>query len=210
MSDILLADDHPAILLGIKTFLEQNGHSITATCSNGIEAYNTIIAKRPGIAILDIGMPGMTGIEIMLKIMQSKIKCKVILLTLDKELATFNYAKQIGVSGFLLKDFALDEMEKCIQVVAQGDTYFSDKLNNSLHMGGDAGSSNNISVLTFSEKKILQLISEQKSSKEIATMLFISEKTVETHRAHIIKKLNIPSIKNALLKWAIENKNALR
>jgi len=209
MSDVLLADDHPAILLGIKTYLEQKGHSVIATCANGIEACNSIQAKRPSIAILDIGMPGMTGIEVSAKIIQARLPTKIILLTLDKELATFNYAKKIGVSGFLLKDFALDELEECIKAVNRGENYFSQQLNTSLHVGSKSVHSGNMDQLTFSEKKILQLISEQKSSKEIATMLFISEKTVETHRAHIIKKLDIPPVKNALLKWAIENKNEL-
>ncbi|SEA19493.1 DNA-binding response regulator, NarL/FixJ family, contains REC and HTH domains [Arachidicoccus rhizosphaerae] len=209
MSDVLLADDHPAILLGIKTYLEQKGHRVIAACTNGIEAFNNILAKRPSIAILDISMPGMTGIEVASKVIQSRMATKVILLTLDKELATFNFAKKIGVSGFLLKDFALDELEECIKSVHKGEPYFSNQLNTSLHVGSKSVHSGIIEQLTFSEKKILQLISEQKSSREIASMLFISEKTVETHRAHIIKKLDIPPVKNALLKWAIENKNQL-
>lgn len=210
MSDVLLADDHPAILLGIKTYVEQKGHQVIASCANGIEAYNNILAKRPSIAILDISMPGMTGIEVAKKVIQARMPTKIILLTLDKELATFNYARQIGVSGFLLKEFALDELEECIRAVNKGESYFSKQLNTSLHVGSKTVSSGHTDQLTFSEKKILQLISEQKSSREIAAMLFISEKTVETHRAHIIKKLDIPPVKNALLKWAIENKNDLR
>jgi len=209
MADILLADDHPAILLGIKTYLLQNGHRVVACCNSGIEAYNQIVVKRPQIAILDISMPGMTGIEIAHKVIAARVPCKIILLTLDKELATYNYAKKIGVSGFLLKDFALDELDHCIQAIIKGETYFSDKLNDSLHVGSEAAAGNNLPSLTFSERKILELISYQKSTKEIAAMLFISEKTVETHRAHIIKKLDIPPVKNALLKWAIENKKEL-
>ena len=211
MAEILIADDHPAVLLGIKTFLIQKGHSIVSTCSNGIEAYNAILTKRPMIALLDISMPGMTGIEILQKISQNthKVSCKLILLTLDKEFATFNHAKKLGAKGFLLKDFALDEIEACISTVLEGKTYFSDQLQSSLHVGGSSEDETILNRLTFSERKILQLISQQKSSREIAAMLFISEKTVETHRTHIIRKLNIPAMKNALLKWAIENKNSL-
>jgi len=210
MADIILADDHPAILLGIKTYLLQNGHRVMACCSNGIEAYNSIQTKRPHIAILDINMPGMTGIEVADRIIQSRLSSKIILLTLDRELATYNYAKNIGVSGFLLKDFALDELDQCIAAILKGETYFSQQLNASLHMGSQSAGGNSLSLLTFSERKILELISLQKSTREIAAMLFISEKTVETHRAHIIKKLDIPPVKNALLKWAIENKNELK
>ncbi|QEC73411.1 response regulator [Arachidicoccus ginsenosidivorans] len=100
MADILLADDHPAILLGIKTYLVQNGHHVMACCTNGIEAYNNIMTKRPHIAILDISMPGMTGIEIASKVIQSRLPSKIVLLTLDKELATYNYAKKLGSAAF--------------------------------------------------------------------------------------------------------------
>jgi DNA-binding NarL/FixJ family response regulator len=89
--------------------------------------------------------------------------------------------------------------------VQNGNIYFSEQLNDSLHHNAGSIEPAGLESLTFSEKKILQLISEQKSSKEIASILFISEKTVETHRSHIMKKLDIPSGKNALLKWAIEN-----
>ena len=211
MADILIADDHPAVLLGIKTFLVQKGHAIVSTCTNGIEAYNAILTKRPSIALLDISMPGMTGIEILqkLSLVSAKISTRLILLTLDKEFATFNHAKKLGAKGFLLKDFALDEIEECISAVLEGNSYFSDELESSLHVGDSPKSDHHLDSLTFSERKILQLIAGQHSTKEIAAMLFISEKTVETHRTHIIRKLHIPPMKNALLKWAIENKHSL-
>ncbi|ANI88287.1 hypothetical protein A9P82_02590 [Arachidicoccus ginsenosidimutans] len=206
MIDILIADDHPIVLFGTKTHLEQMGLNIVAACSNGIEAYNLIMIKRPSIALLDVCMPGMTGMEIAEKLSKTKTFTKIILLTLQNELSVLNYAKRLGVKGFLLKEFALDEIEKCIEEVQSGREYFSQQLKTGLHLSENASTNMNLDVLTFSEKKILQLIAEHKSSKEIASLLFISEKTVETHRANIIKKLNIPSGKNALLKWAIENK----
>ncbi|MGF7233210.1 response regulator [Arachidicoccus sp.] len=205
MANILIADDHPVVLLGIKTYLEQKGYNVAATCDNGIEAYNQILAKQPSIALLDISMPGMTGLEILKKLSETKSRTKVVLITLQNELSVFNYAKQLGVRGFLLKEFAMNEMEKCLEEVQNGNIYFSEQLNDSLHHNAGSIEPAGLESLTFSEKKILQLISEQKSSKEIASILFISEKTVETHRSHIMKKLDIPSGKNALLKWAIEN-----
>ncbi|HEU0226525.1 MAG TPA: response regulator transcription factor [Arachidicoccus soli] len=204
MANILIADDHPVVLLGIKTYLEQKGHCIVTACNNGIEAYNQILAKQPSIALLDISMPGMTGLEILKKLSEIKTRTKVVLITLQNELSVFNYAKGLGVSGFLLKEFAMNEMEKCLEEVQKGNTYFSPQLEDSLYLNQSTDAVD-LSSLTFAEKKILKMIADQKSSKEIAALLFISEKTVETHRSHIMKKLDIPSGKNALLKWAIEN-----
>lgn len=209
MADILIADDHPVVLLGMKTFLEQKGHTVVAACANGIEAYNQILAKRPSIALLDISMPGMSGIDILQKFSGVRVSTGFVLLTLQNDLSVFNHARQLGAKGFLLKEFAMQEIEKCLQEVQSGRTYFSRQLDDSLHFHNDTASCTQIDSLTFAEKKILQLIADQKSSREIAVMLFISEKTVETHRGHIIKKLNIPSGKNTLLKWAIENRTLL-
>jgi DNA-binding NarL/FixJ family response regulator len=206
MIDIIIADDHPVVLIGTKGFLEQLGYTVTGAYLNGIEAYNQVLAKQPSIVLLDISMPGMSGIEITEKLIENKSRTKVVLLTLTNEMSVFNYAKELGVKGFLLKEFATAEIEKCLEEVQKGNTYFSPKLNEHLVLNNPGTANAALDKLTFAEKKILQLIAQQKSSKDIAASLFISEKTVETHRNHIIKKLNIPSGKNALLKWAIENK----
>ncbi|MEO9209872.1 MAG: response regulator transcription factor [Ginsengibacter sp.] len=209
MCEILIADDHPIVLMGSKTFLKSKGFNIVSACTNGIEAYNQILLKRPDVALIDISMPGMSGLDILKKLQDDNIPTKIVLLTLQNELSVFNYAKSLGVKGFLLKEFAMEEIEKCIHMVKAGNTYFSPHLDGNLFLDEDELSNNGFDNLTFAEKRILQLISLQRSSKEIAADLFISEKTVETHRSHIIKKLNIPSEKNALLKWAIENKNSI-
>lgn len=209
MADILIADDHPVVLLGMKTFLEQKGHSIVAACANGIEAYNQIVARRPSIALLDICMPGMSGMDILQKFSDVRVSTGFVLLTLQNDLSVFNHAKRLGAKGFLLKEFAMQEIENCLHEVQNGRTYFSPQLDNNLSFHNDCAAGADTGGLTFAEKKILQLIADQKSSREIAAMLFISEKTVETHRGHIIKKLNIPTGKNTLLKWAIENRTQL-
>lgn len=206
MGDILLADDHPIVLMGSQTYLKSKGYNVVAACANGIEAYNQIVAKVPSIALIDINMPGMTGLEILQKIRDEKIPTKVILLTLQNELSVFNYAKSLDVDGFILKEFVLKEIEICIEKVLAGEKYFSPNLEGNLYFDEEVSTETGLENLTQAEKKILQLIAEQKSSKEIAAILYVSEKTVETHRNHIIKKLNIPSEKNALLKWAIKNK----
>lgn len=206
MCNILIADDHPIVLFGTKVFLEQKGFNIVSTCSNGVEAYNQIIAKQPDIALLDMSMPGMNGIEVIEKMRNNKFPAKIVLQTMHNEYSIFNRAKELGVKGYLLKEFAMDELEKCLFEVREGRTYFSKHLTQKLSINNDTNNFD-LSQLTFAEKKILDLVAQQKSSKEIAALLFISEKTVETHRSHIIRKLNIPPAKNALLIFAMKMKS---
>ena len=205
MCNLLLADDHPVVLFGTKTFLEQKGFHIVSTCTNGVEAYNQIIARRPDIALLDMSMPGMNGIEVIERVQQQPYPTKIVLLTMHNEISIFNRARELGVKGYLLKDFAMEELEKCLAEVKDGRTYFSKHLSNRLTINTEHEVPE-LNLLTFAEKKILELVAQQKSSKEIAGMLFISEKTVETHRSHIIRKLNIPPTKNALLIYAMKMK----
>lgn len=206
MCNILIADDHPVVLFGTKVFLEQKGFNIVSTCSNGVEAYNQIIAKQPDIALLDMSMPGMNGIEVIEKMRSNKFPAKIVLQTMHNDYSIFNRAKELGVKGYLLKEFAMDELEKCLFEVKEGRTYFSKHLTQKLSINTD-NNNYDLSQLTFAEKKILDLVAQQKSSKEIAALLFISEKTVETHRSHIIRKLNIPPAKNALLIFAMKMKS---
>jgi DNA-binding NarL/FixJ family response regulator len=209
MYKVLIADDHPVVLFGTQTFLTQLGYNVISTCSNGLEAYNQIVTKRPDIALLDMNMPGLNGLEILEKIMHQHPvpQVKTVLLTMHNELSIFNRARELNVKGYLLKDFAMDEMEKCLDTVKKGQTYFSEHMVQRLTVNHNSNIHPDLQQLTFAEKKILDLVSQQKSTREIANMLFISEKTVETHRSHIIKKLNIPPGKNALLIWAMKMKN---
>lgn len=201
---IIVADDHPIVLSGLCLNLEQMGHVILASCVNGIEAWNQITIHTPEIALLDHNMPGMTGIEIAEKIQREELPVKVILLTMHNERSLLQKAGEVGINGFLLKDSALLEIENCIRAVTRNKTYYSDRLIQKLHDKGNAGT-DELSLLSPSEQKILRYISEQKTTPEIAGMLFISEKTVEKHRKNIIIKLNLPHTKNSLLMWAMKH-----
>jgi DNA-binding NarL/FixJ family response regulator len=206
MCKIIIADDHPVVLFGTKIFLEKKGFDVVMACENGLEAYNQIITKKPEIAVLDMSMPGLNGLEILEKLTQQKCSTKVILLTMHNDASIFNRAKALNAQGYLLKDFAMEELDKCIHEILKGHTYFSSHLTQKLTIHSSEEEDPNFKQLTFAEKKILELVADQKSTKEIAALLFISEKTVETHRGHIIKKLNIPPGKNALLIWAMKMK----
>jgi DNA-binding NarL/FixJ family response regulator len=186
-------------------WLEQNGHNVVATCNNGIEACNQIIARQPAIALLDLSMPGMNGIEILEKLQGRNLYTQTVLLTMQNEYSIYNRAVALGAKGYLLKEFAVEEIEICLQEVLAGRTYFSAHLQDRLILNNEEEHGAALGSLTFAERKILELVAQQQSTREIAKSLFISEKTVESHRSHIIRKLNIPSGKNALLMWAMKN-----
>lgn len=199
---ILVADDHPLTLMGTKGFIESLGYVVEDICSNGITAFNLIIAHKPQIAVLDINMPGLDGLEVLEKVFTQKLKTKVILLTMHKEMSVFNKANQYGLSGYILKEYAQEELEICLKEVTNGNQYVSPNLSNDLTIDRNIDHNSELSKLTFAEKKIVELITQHKTSRQIAELLFISEKTVEGHRTNIIQKLGLPKEKNTLLVWA--------
>ena len=205
MLKILISDDHPFTLMGTKVYIESLGYHICELCSNGISAYNMILRHEPDIALLDVNMPGMNGLEVLEKIKTHPLSTKVILLTMHKELSLFKRAKELGVKGYVLKEFSTDVLDECIKAVQKGQVWFSPQLTESLHVDSEAVVDSVLDKLSFAEKKVLGLIAQQLTSKEIAQSLFIAEKTVENHRSNIMKKLNLPPEKNALLVWALQN-----
>ena len=205
MANILISDDHPLTLMGTKTYIESLGHTICELCSNGITAYNMILQCKPDIAVLDINMPGMNGLEILEKLQSTQPKTKVILLTMHNEISVFNRAKELNVKGYVLKEFSTDVLEDCINTVLKNETWFNPELTNQMNINTNQAGDTLLDKLTFAEKKIVQLIGGQNTTKDIAKMLFISEKTVENHRSNIMKKLALPAEKNALLVWALKN-----
>lgn len=202
---ILIADDHPVVLQGIHSFLNNKKHRVVCACSNGIEAWNSIVGLKPDLAILDHNMPGMNGIEIAESIRAEKLNTKVVLLTMHKEKILRDKAMAIGIVGYLLKDFALDELDQCLEAVGTGLSYYSRQLNQHMTIGEESDANPEIEKLTPTERKILQVIAAQKTSHEIADMLFISLKTVEKHRSNIIKKLKLPQTTSSLAVWAAKN-----
>lgn len=202
---ILIADDHPFTLQGTKSFVESYGYKVTDTCSNGISALNLIKLHLPEIAILDINMPGLDGLDVAKKIQEEKITTKIILLTMHKELTIYKKANEYGIYGYILKEHAQTELKNCLLKVKKGNKYVSVFLEDDLIIN-TSNEITDLSKLTFSEKKILEQVALQKTSKQIGELLFLSEKTVEGHRSKIIEKLGLPKEKNTLLKWAIQQK----
>ncbi|MAZ73537.1 MAG: DNA-binding response regulator [Flavobacteriaceae bacterium] len=204
---IITADDHPLLLKGLNDFLLERGYNIIGSGCNGQEAYDLIIKENPNIAILDIQMPYLSGIEIAEKCKTDCRETKIILITLHKERELFEQAKELNIFGYILKEFALEEIENCLQTVSKGDYYFSPKISNKLE--NNSIDTTILDSLTPSERKILKLIGEDKTNKEIASLLFISYRTVEKHRSNIITKLQLEHKTNSLLIWAKENHSKL-
>ncbi|GEQ85163.1 DNA-binding response regulator [Patiriisocius marinistellae] len=197
---IIIADDHPLLLKGLRDFLTEKDYNIIGSALDGNNALEMIITKKPDIAILDIQMPFISGLEIAKMCKANAYETKIVLITLHKEKELFKKAKDLNIYGYILKEFALEEIENCIKTVSKGETYFSENMKKLL--GVEQLKESSLSMLTPSEKKILKLIAQDKTNKEIASLLFISYRTVEKHRSNIITKLNLEPKTNSLLIWA--------
>jgi two-component system response regulator DegU len=208
---IVIADDHPLFLYGVKQLLESiENVVIAAEFNSGGEVFSFIEKEKPDIALLDIRMPECTGLEIAEKISSSGIETKVVLLTMFKNLNYFYKAVSFGVKGYLLKDRAVTELYSALNKIISGDVFISPELQEmvlkkKLGYKSEQALLNSLNSLTKAERNILKLLSQWKSTKEIADKLFISERTVSNHRNHISDKLNLKGT-NHLVRFAIENK----
>jgi len=203
---ILIADDHPLVLKGLQDFLIEKGYNVIAAEVDGKQAYNSIVTHKPDIAILDIRMPFMNGLDIAKTCKKEELKTKIILITFEKDETLYHQAKSFNVYGYILKEFALVEIENCIKAVNNDRSYFSDQLANELSTEEDPEI---LSTLTPTEKKVLYYIAQNKTAKEIGDILFTSSRTVEKHKSHIIKKVNLESKHSSLLLFAKEYENFL-
>lgn len=198
----VIADDHPLSLLGTQVILEGMGHVVLESHNNGKNAWEAIKKLKPAFAILDISMPVMDGLEVAENVRLHQLSTKIILLTSHKEQSVFNKAKELKINAYLLKQYALEELKHCVKHLMTNENYYSHRMKFELETDLDYQKGEILGKLTFSERKIFELIVQQKTTKEIAEMLFLSGKTIEAHRASIIRKLGIESDKNALLKFA--------
>ena len=210
---VIVADDHPILLKGLCEMIEEECcFEIIGKASDGEQALLLIEKHHPDIAVLDIDMPKLTGLELAEKISGKSTKTKIIFLTMHNKESIFNKAMNIGAYGFLMKDSALVEIIDALFSVASGKRFISKSLTDLLIVRTSNQPVNNpltkISALTSTEQKIIKLISQNKSTKEIADELSISKRTVETHRSNICSKLELSGT-NSLLKFALENKELL-
>jgi DNA-binding NarL/FixJ family response regulator len=201
--NIITADDHPLLLKGLNDFLREKNYTISHSANDGKKALEIIKKFTPDIAILDIEMPELTGLQVAAKCKELKIPTKIIIITLHKEPSLYLKAQELNIFGYILKEFAIEEIVTCIQTVSKGVPYFSPSITqyiNKADLKNDL-----LALLTPSEVKILGLIAKDKTNKDIAQLLFISYRTVEKHRSNIIQKLKLEPKTNSLLLWAKEH-----
>jgi DNA-binding NarL/FixJ family response regulator len=205
---ILVADDHPILLKGLTDELVNLGYNVIDSVANGAQALEIITSKKPNIAILDINMPFLSGLEVIKKCNEATSLTKFIILTYHKEKGFILKAKNLNISGYLLKDEPITEVHKCIQAVIKGRFYAS-TIFNEVFTNEVSPEMEKIKYLSPSERTIVRLIANENSSKQIAEILTISIRTVDKHRSNIISKLNLNSDTDSLTVWVKENKDLL-
>ncbi len=204
---IVLADDHVMFRKGIRNILERDaGLKVAGEAGDGLEVLKFIKNAPPDLVLLDIAMPGLRGLEATREIKIISPKVKVLILTMHRDKAYVYYAISAGAEGYLLKEDADTELFKAIEKIRAGDYYISPLLSGGLtheliqaHHNGQFPPPES---LTVREREVLKLVAEGVKNKEIADLLFISVRTVEHHRANIMRKLNIKKTAN-LIKYAI-------
>jgi DNA-binding NarL/FixJ family response regulator len=205
---ILLVDDHQIIIDGLKSLLNNNDEIVVSgEANNGREALRIMDLIGIDVVLMDIDMPILNGIDTLKEIRKKGLEVKVIILSMHNEAGMIKSLMNIGANGYLLKSSPQDEVINAIRKVAGGQQYFSTEVTLSLlnkTQNNSADSSPQIELLTDRETEIVQLIAEGFSNKEIGNKLFISHRTVDTHRTNIMKKLNVSNIAG-LISYAIKN-----
>ena len=188
---VLLADDHPLVRQGLKFLLGREGFAVIAEASDGRDALRQVEETHPDVAVLDLAMPGLNGIDAARQIMQREPATKTVVLTEHSEEAYILEALRAGVHGYVLKTAAVSDMVQAIRDVHRGKLYLSPAISSAVVGAYRDNSVPPDDPLSPREREVLQLVAEGKSSKEVAGLLGITVKTAESHRARIMLKLGI-------------------
>lgn len=203
---LLLADDHTVVRTGIRMLLQSfAGFEVVAEADSGQQALELVEKTAPDIALLDISMPDLSGIEVAALIQARFAQTRVVILSMHGGVEYVAQALQAGAAGYLLKDATPAELELALGIVARGETYLSPRVSGALvnkYVRPAAGGSDPLNALSQRQREILQLIARGLSTKQIAVDLDVSIKTVETHRAQLMERLGIRDIAG-LVRFAI-------
>ena len=194
---ILLADDHIVMRTGLRALLERQPNlEVVGESENGRETVALAVSLRPDVVVMDVGMPVLNGIEATQMIVTQCPTIAVVILSMHADESYVMRALKAGARGYLLKDSAAADLIGAILAISQGKSFFSPKVSRILaedyvRVLKQKGAVDTYDLLTSREREILQLLAEGKANKEVATALNISPYTVETHRSHILRKLNL-------------------
>lgn len=209
MIRVLLADDHRIVREGLSALLQKTGRlDVIASAANGKEALEKALDLRPDVAILDVTMPELNGIEVTHRLHLECPEIRVIILSMHADRQFVVEALRAGAQGYVLKDNAYGELRKAISTVMEGRVFLSPEATSLMvdvvvH-GTPTGEGTPFEILSAREREVLQLLAEGKGTREIAEALFVSPKTVETHRKHIMDKLDLHSIAE-LTKYSVRH-----
>lgn len=201
---ILIADDHALFREGLKALLTPGDFEVVAETADGQDAIHLARRHQPDIAILDISMPGLNGVDTAREVLRASPRTRVVVLTMHKDNAYLAEALRAGVRGYSLKSRGSEELLEALREVARGEIYISPGLSRQVadsYLGGEARAA---SPLSPREREVLQLIAEGRTTKEVAATLYISFKTAESHRQRIMSKLDIHETAS-LVRYAIRN-----
>ncbi len=202
---LLVADDHEVVRNGVRSLLEaQPGWHVTAEASNGREAVEKAKRLKPDVVVLDIGMPSLNGLEAARQMIKNDPHIKIVILTMHESENLVREVLKVGARGYVSKTDAIQDLVTAINAVRSGVTFFTAKVSEIVLEGylDKSGATN--SRLTPRQREIIQLLAEGQSSKEIAVALGLSVKTVDTHRANIMRRLNCHSA-SEIVRYAVRN-----
>ena len=211
---IVIADDHPIVRQGLRQTIEPESNlAVVGEAGDGRAAFEMIERLRPDVAVLDVDMPHQDGFQVARSLAEAGNPAAVIFLTIHREDAMFRAALDLGAKGYVLKDSAIDDIVAAVREAAAGGTFTSLPMSSYLLDRADQTAANarrelGLDRLTPTENRILKLLSDYKTSKEIAELLGVSPRTVETHRSRICQKLNLSGA-HALVKFTVENRSLL-
>jgi two-component system, NarL family, response regulator NreC len=202
---ILLADDHNILRDGMRLLLErQPGFTVVGEAADGREIIEMARDQQPDVVVMDIAMPNMNGIEATRRIVEKQPGTGVVILSMHYDESYVIRSLKAGARAYLLKDALKTELIAAIRAVAEGRSFFSPKISRILQEDyvealGRKGADDSYELLTDREREILQLVAEGRTNKEIAVALNVSLYTVDTHRTHILQKLNLHSVPELIL-----------
>lgn len=213
-STVIIADDHPVFRKGLRDIIGSNAHlQVIGEADNGETALALIMQQVPDVAVLDIEMPGLSGIEIVRRVREAALPVATLILTMYEDEDVFTEAMSAGAMGYMLKDSAILEIVRAVTSVAQGGIYISAALTSTVLRARNGATPQQreklgLHLLSPTELRVLRMIADDKTSREISEELHISPRTVDNHRAHICAKLKLTGV-HSLIKFALRNRALL-